>query len=594
MLLIFGLVSELRYDIKHQLGILKRILTYVRPYRGRLILGIAFSALSGIFGFSPVVMLQQLLDRFIEQRELIKLWQIYLFCFAIIFVYILKGVITYAQQYLLSFVGQRVIMDVRNLTFEYVSSLPLRYFKGKKSGELISRILNDIALMEMAVSHALGRVILSIFSFFPPLIAVFYISWRMAFVSLFILPLTLYPIMKFAQKLKSVSSIGQAQIANITSTMHEAFYGIQIVKAYNMEEFEHKRFRKSNKAYYNEMMRAARVAALSPSLMELIGAIAAAVIFAMGLSQVIEGTMTSGYLFAFLTSLYLMYDPIKKISRLSYEIHRAIAGAERIFELLDTESDIIEKSDPLVLSNVSGKITFKDVSFYYEPGQPVLDNINIEISSGETIAIVGASGVGKSTLANLIPRFYDPTEGVILIDDINLRDISLRSLRDHIGIVTQETILFNDSIRTNITCGVKTVDEADIINAAKSAFAHDFITALPLGYETVVGERGVSLSGGQRQRISIARALLKNPPILILDEATSSLDSESENLIQQALDTLIQNRTTIVIAHRLSTIRKANRIFAMENGKIVETGNHDELMAKDGAYRRLYQIQFPD
>jgi ATP-binding cassette, subfamily B, bacterial MsbA len=587
-------VSDLHYDIKDQFRILKRILSYVRPYKGRLVLGIILSALSGVFGFSPVVMLQQLLDEFIERRDLIESWQIYLFCFLIVFVYALKGIITYSQQYLLSFVGQRVIMDVRNITFEYVSNLPLRYFKGKKSGELISRILNDIALMEMAVSHALGRVILSVFSFFPPLIAVFYISWRMAFVSLFILPLTLYPIMKFAQKLKSVSSIGQVQIANITSTMHEAFYGIQIIKAFNMEEFEHKRFRKSNKAYYNEMMRAARVAALSPSLMELIGAIAAAVIFAMGLTQVIDGKLTSGYLFAFLTSLYLMYDPIKKISRLSYEIHRAIAGAERIFELLDTQSDILEKEHPITLSSVAGKITFDDVSFYYELGQPVLDRINFEISPGETIAIVGASGVGKSTLANLIPRFYDPNEGAILIDDIDLRDLSLRSLRDQTGIVTQETILFNDTIRTNITCGIKSFDDSEIIAAAKSAFAHDFISSLPLGYETIVGERGVSLSGGQRQRISIARALLKNPPILILDEATSSLDSESENLIQRALDTLIQNRTTIIIAHRLSTIRKANRIFTMENGRIVETGNHDELIARNGAYKRLYQIQFPE
>jgi ATP-binding cassette, subfamily B, bacterial MsbA len=586
-------MSTLRYDMKTQFKIFKRILIFVRPYRGRLTLGIILSALSGVFGFSPVIMLQKLLDVFIEQKNSIPLTYIYLFSIAIVLVYILKGGITYAQQYLLAFVGQRVIMDVRNLTFEYVSNLPMRYFKGKKSGELMSRILNDISLMEIAVSQAMGRLILSFFSFIPPLIAVFYISWRMAFVSLFILPVTLYPIMKFAQKLKSVSSIGQEEIANITSIMHETFYGIQIIKAFNMENYEFKRFRKSNKAYYNEMMRAARVSALSPSLMEFIGAVAAGVIFAMGLKQVIDGTMSSGYLFAFLTSLFLMYDPIKKISRLSYDLNRAVAGAERIFELLDTQSDIIETDNPRMLENVKGRITFNSVSFSYEPDQPVLKNLNFEIYPGETIAIVGASGVGKSTLVNLLPRFYDPTEGSILIDGVDIRELSIPVLRHLIGIVTQETILFNDSIRANITCGQKNIPPDLIVSAATSAFIHEFIRELPLGYDTVVGERGISLSGGQRQRVSIARALLKDPPILILDEATSSLDSESELLIQKALDELIRNRTTIVIAHRLSTIRKADRIFAMENGRITETGNHDELLARNGTYRKLYEMQFP-
>jgi len=587
-------MKELSGDIKYQARVFRRILTYVKPYRGRLVAGIIFSALAGIFGFSPVVLLQQLFDRFIEYKQKVPLEYMYAFCGVIVLVYILKGIVTYAQQYLMSWVGQRVIMDLRILTFTHLSSLPIRFFREKNSGELISRILSDIGLMEMAVSRVLGRMILSVFSFIPPLFAVFYISWKMAVVSLFILPLTLYPILKFAQKLKKVSSTGQEQMGRITGTMHEAFYGIQIIKAFTMELFEVKKFKRSNREYYNAMMRAARVSALSPALMELIGALAAAIIFAMGLTQLIAGTMTTGYLFAFLTSLYLMYDPIKKMSRLNYDIQRAVAGAERIFEVLDTKSDIIEPREPKELKNVRGDVALSHVSFHYEPGEPVLRDIHADIRAGETVAIVGPSGVGKSTLANLIPRFYDPVEGAIRIDGIDIRSLSLKSLRENIGIVTQETILFNDTVENNLKYGRKDISDTAMITAAKAAFAHDFIQALPRGYATIIGERGVTLSGGQKQRLSIARALLKNPPILILDEATSSLDSQSESLIQQALDRLIENRTTIIIAHRLSTIRKAHRIFAMEAGRIVETGTHEELLMKDGAYRRLYRIQFAE
>lgn len=587
-------MESLRSDIRQQYLIFKRIFSHVKKYRARLILGIVLSALSGVFGFSPVVLLQKLMDEFITRKDSIPLLYMYLFCLGIVVLYIVKGIVTYAQQYLLSYVGQRVIMDMRIQTFEYLSGMPLHYFKGKKSGELISRVLSDIGLMEMAVSRVVGRLILSIFSFFPPLIAVFYISWKMAVVSLFILPLTLYPILRFAQKLKAVSTIGQAEMANITSIMHEAFYGIHIIKAFNMESFEINRFRKSNLSYYNEMMRAARVSALAPSILELIGALATAVIFGMGLTAVIQGTMTSGYLFAFLTSLYLMYDPVKKISRLNYDIHRAIAGAERIFELLDTRSDITEIEEPVELDKVRGAITFDHVCFGYEEDHPVLKDLDFSIQPGETVAIVGPSGVGKSTLVSLIPRFYDPRSGAISIDGIDIRTCSFRSLREQIGIVTQETILFNDTIRTNITYGRPDFSDEQVLEAARAAFAHEFIMDLPNGYQTVVGERGVTLSGGQRQRLSIARALLKDPPILILDEATSSLDSESEQLIQAALDMLMCNRTTIVIAHRLSTIRKANRIFAMEDGSIVEVGNHEELLKRNGSYSRLYRIQFPD
>jgi len=588
-------MSNLQTDIKQQFKVFKRILSYVQPYKGRLVAGIFFSALTGLFGFSPVVLLQQLFDRFIgDGSNPVPVKYMYAFCGIIVAVYLVKGIVTYAQQYLMAWVGQHIVMDFRVLTFTHLTNLPIRYFKQKNSGELISRILNDIGLMEMAVSRVLGKLILSIFMFFPPFIAVFYISWRMAFVSLFILPLTLWPILKFAQKLKKVSTRGQEQMAAITSIMHESFYGIQIIKAFTMELFKMKKFRRSNREYYNAIMRAARVSALSPALMELIGAIAAAVIFSMGLHQMNAGTMTTGYLFAFLTSLYLMYDPIKKLSRMNYDIQRAIAGAERIFEILDTKSDILEAPDAIECKNVKGYIKFENLSFSYDSNKTVLNNINAEINPGDTVAIVGPSGVGKSTLASLIPRFYDPTEGSIYIDGTNLRKFSLRSLREQVGIVTQETILFNDTIRNNLKYGKDEISDEKMFEAARNAFADKFIEALPNGYDTIIGERGVTISGGQRQRLSIARALLKNPPVLILDEATSSLDSKSEAVIQEALDRLIANRTTIIIAHRLSTIRKANKIFTMENGQIIETGTHDELMKADGAYKKLYEIQFAD
>jgi len=552
-------------------------------------MGIMASIVTGTLGFSPVALLKYLFDDVIPRENLEIL---YFFCGIIILMYIAKGVAAYIQHYFMSWVGQQVIMDLRNRTFSHLLMLPLKYFKTNSTGELISRISNDISLMEFAVSRVLGRLVLSFFSLFPPLIAVFYISWKLAIIAIFILPLTLYPILSFARKLKKVASIGQIQMANLTTTMSEAFYGIHIIKAFTMELFKFKRFKKFNRDYYNAIMKAARVSAISSPLMEMIGAIAAAIIFGLGLKDVIDGNMTTGSLVAFLASLFLMYDPVKKISKMNYDIQRAAAGAERIFEILDTQSDIVEQDDAEILPRVSGKLQFRDVCFSYETGREILKTISFEVHPGETYAIVGASGAGKSTLVTLIPRFYDPDQGEIYIDGVEMKSLTLKSLRENIGFVTQEIILFNDTVFNNLSYGRKDFSMDEIRNAARIAFADEFIEELPEGYETVIGERGINLSGGQRQRLAIARALLKNPPILILDEATSSLDSESESLIQKALESLIQNRTTIVIAHRLSTIRKADKILVLDNGRIVETGRHEELITRDGLYKKLYDIQF--
>ncbi len=543
----------------------------------------------GALGFSPAVMLRFLLDYILLPEYS---GYLYIFCIAIVVLYIIKGIAAYTQSYLMSWVGQNVIMDMRNRVFNHLSYLSMRFYKENTTGELISRVTNDISLMEMAVSKVLGRLVLSFFSFFPPLFYVFYLSWKMALLAIIVLPATLYPILKFARKLKKVSSAGQEQIAGLTSTMSEAFYGIQIIKAFTMERFQQKRFQQHNRKYYNAIMKGARVSALSSPLMELIGAMSAAVLFGIGAHLVINNSMTQGTLMSFIASLFLMYDPVKKLSRVNYDIQRAIAGAERVFQLLDTKPEITVPEHAERLENVRGLIEFRDVSFEYDKGEPVLRNVSLTIQPSEMIAIVGPSGAGKSTLVSLLMRFYDPTEGKILIDGHDLRNLTLESLRGSIGIVTQETILFNDTIFNNLSCGRKDISQEAVIQAAKAAFAHDFIMELPDGYQTRLGDRGINLSGGQRQRLSIARALLKNPPILILDEATSSLDSESETLIQQAIDRLIQNRTTIVIAHRLSTIRNSDRIIAMDKGEIVESGTHDSLIEKKGVYQALYNFQF--
>ncbi len=575
-------------DIQSQLAVLGRILGYVRPYSRRIMIGIIASIASGAFGSSPIALLKYLFDTVIDSNKMVYA---YLFSAAVVVFYILKGVSSYLQTYTMAWVGQQMIFDLRTVTFQHLLTMPIGYYKSNRVGELIARIISDISLMEMAVSRVLGRLILSFFSFFPPLIIVFYISWKLSLIAFVVLPVTLYPIIRFARKLKKVSTKAQKEIGNLTSIMSESFYGMNIVKAFNMEAFESERFGRSNHLYNRAMMKGAQVSAVSSPLLETIGAIATAIIFGLGLNLIMQGVMTKGELMAFLASLFVMYDPIKKVSTLNHDIQRAIAGAERIFEILDMKSSIVDSESALAIPRATGAIEFRDVSFNYDSETPVLNTITFRVEAGETVAIVGQSGGGKSTLISMIPRFYDPQSGSISLDGIDIRNLTLHSLREQIGIVTQDTVLFNDTVWTNLCYGRSDFTEEQVVAAARAAFAHDFIMALPEGYRTVIGERGHTLSGGQRQRLAIARAILKNPPILILDEATSSLDSESEKLIQEALDSLMTNRTTLVIAHRLSTIRRVNRILVIDHGRIIESGSHEELLKLDGAYRNFYSLQ---
>ncbi len=508
-------------------------------------------------------------------------------------VYSLKGLCDFGQYYLMAYIGQSVIRDLREEMFEKLEDMSVGFFVRHNTGELLSRMNNDVAMVQGAMTSAVTGIVRDVITILALVFVVFYRDFALALIAMLVFPLAIYPLLSFGKRLKRYSRRMLITLEDITERLNETISGIRIVKAFGMEDYEKKRFSEVNSNLFNAFMRRFKVRALSNPVMETLGGFGVCAIVFYGGYQVINGQSTQGTFFSFMAALLMLYEPIKRINDVNITIQEGISAGERIFSLLDTKPEITDKPDARVLPPVQREILFENVSFRYE-SNIVLDEVNIRVEVGKAVAIVGESGAGKSTLLDLLPRFYDVTEGRILIDGHDIRDFTQRSLREKIAMVTQQVILFDDTIRNNIAYGRPDQSMDDVIAAAKAAHAHDFISSLPNGYDTVIGENGIKLSGGERQRIAIARAILKDPPILILDEATSNLDSDSETMVQRALETLMKGRTTIMVAHRLSTIRNVDRIYVIVRGKVAEQGSHDELLSINGEFARLYNLQFSD
>ncbi len=516
-------------------------------------------------------------------------------CVLILITFLGKNIFGYLQAYFLAYVEQGVIRDIRNKVYAHLHKLPMSFFKNEKTGNLISRITNDVNVIQQSVSAVFLNMIrepLTILVFLGIAIS---ISLKLTIFSLIILPFSLGIISYIGKILRKQSSVLQQKMADITTVLHETITGIKIVKAFGMEDYENRKFVKETNNFFRLILKMVRVRNIASPATEFLSVVVGVVlVYYGGLLVLQEHSLKASEFLGFLFAIFQLMPPIKELSSVNNRIQESSAAADRVFEILDTVPNIVDAPDAVEIDGFKNSIEYKNVSFHYDDSQElVLKNISFRVNRGEIVAIVGSSGAGKSTLVDLLPRFFDPTGGAIYFDGIDLREIKIASLRKQIGIVTQEIVLFNETVRNNIAYGLSDCPLEKIVESAKAANAHNFIIELPQGYDTVIGERGTKLSGGERQRISIARALLKNPPIMIFDEATSSLDNESEALVQEAIERLMNDRTTFVIAHRLSTIRNADRILVLENGTVVQEGKHEELLRdKSGIYRKLYELQF--
>jgi len=566
----------------------KRLLLLIKDKWLRLSFAMGCMMVVGVSTSATAFLIKPILDDvfFKQDARMLKIIPV-----AIAIIYFLRGIAYYCQVYLMSYVGQSIITSLRNTLFSKIQDLSLSFFHEEKTGALMSRVTNDVNIVKEMVSNAVTGALKDSFTIVCLTIVIFYRDWKMAIFASLILPIAFFPIVEFGRRVRKVSIVYQEAMADMSSFLHETFFGNKIVKAFGRESYEKKRFLKKTHNIFNLEMKAVVARSLSAPIMEFLGGIGVAFIIWYGGSKVIAGTSTPGTFFSFMTAVIMLYEPVKKLSKLNNSIQQGLAATDRVFDIIDKESDIREHHNPVDIKPELHRVTFKNVFFKYDNAM-ILEDINLDIKAGEILALVGMSGGGKTSLVNLIPRLYDVTEGSILIDGIDIRKASISSLRNQIAIVTQDPILFNDTIRNNIAYGNHNASNKEIERVAKAAYAYNFIQRLPDKFDASIGELGGRLSGGEKQRICIARALLKDAPILILDEATSSLDSEAETLVQKALENLMRGRTTFVIAHRLSTITYAQRIIVIVGGKIVEEGNQNELIARQGEYFKLYQMQF--
>lgn len=572
---------------------LPRLLAYMRPYWGSLLVGTGLALVVAAMDGAIAWLVKPAMDDIFLKRDLLMLKLIPL---ALLGAYLLKGMSRYGQSYLMASVGERVIARIRRDLYAHIQGMPLSYFSDLHSAELMSRVVNDVGRLARLSSTVLVMAIRQVFTIAALLAVMLYREWALALIALAVFPFVAATVRAIGRKLYKINKRSQEKIAELNVVLQEVFAGTKIVKAFGREGHEQERFDRVNERLLDLSLKDHRTGEITEPLMEVLGAVGIMGGLWYGGYQVIQGAMTPGTFFSFMAAVIMLYSPVRKLSRIANTFQQTTASVERVFEVLDTPPAIVDRPGAIRLPEFRDRVEFDRVSFRYPDAlEPVLQDISFTAKRGEVIAFVGLSGAGKSTLVDLLPRFHDVTDGRILLDGHDIRELTLASLRAQIGIVTQETFLFSDSIFYNIAYGKPGASAEAVMRAAKLAHCHEFIAATPEGYGTPVGERGVRLSGGQRQRLAIARAFLKDPPILILDEATSDLDAESEFIVQQALSDLMQGRTVLVIAHRLSTVRNADRIYVIHEGRIAEVGRHDALLAREGLYRRLYGLQIePD